>query len=138
MLAWRCGLPQHISMSNVQRETFPAGKFIFLEGHKDFHFYIIEDGRVEIFTNNGGNFIKIGEVGPGESFGEFAMLDRSPRSASARAITDVVVVKVSEEGFEELLAQIPGWASGMLRSFATRLKNMNERLKSSPQFLTKK
>jgi CRP-like cAMP-binding protein len=66
------------------------------------------------------------------------MLDRSPRSASARAITEVSVVKVSEQGFEELLAQIPGWASSMLKSFATRLKSMNERLKSSPQFLPKK
>jgi CRP-like cAMP-binding protein len=125
-------------MSNVQRETFSTGQFIFLEGHKDFHFYIIEEGRVEIFTNDGGNYIKISEIGPGESFGEFAMLDRSPRSASARAITEVCVVKVSEQGFEELLAQIPGWASSMLKSFAIRLKSMNERLKSSPQFLPKK
>lgn len=123
---------------NVQRETFEAGQFIFLEGSKDLHFYIIEDGRVEIFTNSAGNFIKISEVGPGESFGEFALLDRAPRSASARALTNCSVVKVSEEGFEELLAQLPGWASSMLKSFAVRLKSMNERLKSSPQFLPKK
>lgn len=131
-------MTQNGSMSNVQRETFEAGKFIFLEGSKDFHFYIVEEGKVEIFTNNGGNYLRISEVGPGESFGEFAMLDRSPRSASARALTNCTLVKVTEAGFEELLAQIPGWASSMLKSFAVRLKNMNEKLKSSPQFLPKK
>ncbi len=125
-------------MSNIQQETIAAGQFIFLEGDKDFHFYIIEEGRVEIFSNSGGRYLKITDVGPGESFGEFAMLDRAPRSASARAITEVKLVKVSEAGFEELLAQIPGWASGMLKNFAVRLKNMNERLKTSAQFLGKK
>jgi len=120
---------------DVSRETYLAGQFIFLEGDQDLHFYIIEEGRVEIFTNPGGKHLKISEVGPGDSFGEFALLDRAPRSASARALTPVSLVKVSEKGFEELLAQIPGWASVMLKSFAVRLKNMNERLKQSPQFL---
>lgn len=120
---------------DVSRESFEAGQFIFLEGDRDLHFYIVEEGRVEIFSSPGGKHLKISELGPGESFGEFALLDRSPRSASARALTPVSLVKVSEQGFEELLAQIPGWASGMLKSFAARLKSMNERLKESPQFL---
>lgn len=122
----------------VLRETFQAGQFIFLEGDKDLHFYIVEEGRVEIFTNANNKHIKILEVGPGESFGEFALLDRAPRSASARALTPVELVKVSETGYEELLAQIPGWASSMLKSFALRLKSMNEKLKQSPQFIGKK
>jgi CRP/FNR family cyclic AMP-dependent transcriptional regulator len=122
---------------NVSRESFEAGQFIFLEGDRDLHFYIVEEGKVEIFSSAGGKHLKISEVGPGESFGEFALLDRSPRSASARAVTHVELVKVSEHGFEELLSQLPGWASGMLKSFAARLKSMNERLKTSPQFLGK-
>lgn len=123
---------------NISREEFKAGQFIFNEGDQDQFFYIVETGTVEIFAaapGVHGKFIKISEVGPGESFGEFAMLDRAPRSASARALTAVSLVKVSEQGFEEMLSQIPGWASGMLRSFASRLKSMNERLKDTPQFL---
>ena len=125
-------------MSNVQQQNIAAGQFIFLEGDKDFHFYIIEEGQVEVFTAAHGNHIKISEFGPGDSFGEFAMLDRSARSASARALTNVKLVKVSEAGYQELLEQIPGWAASMLKSFAIRLKSMNEKLKSSPQFLGKK
>lgn len=122
---------------DISRESFQAGQFIFLEGDRDFHFYIVEEGVVEIFTTAKGKHLKIADVEAGESFGEFAMLEKAPRSASARALTSVELVKVSEKGFEELLAQIPGWASSMLKSFSQRLRNMNERLKESPQFLKK-
>lgn len=123
---------------DVQRVSFPQGRFIFLEGDRDAYFYIVEEGRVEIFSNPGGKHVKIAEVGPGESFGEFALLDGAPRSASARAMTEVQLVKVSQRGYEQMLQQIPGWASSMLKSFASRLKSMNEKLIASPQFLTKK
>ena len=120
---------------NIQRESFPAGEIIFREGDQDQHFYIVEEGTVEIATVKDGNYVKIAEVGPGESFGEFAMLIRAPRTASARSLTDVQLVKVTEAGFEELMGQLPDWASSMLRSFAARLRAMNDRLKQSPQFL---
>lgn len=123
---------------NVSREVVAPGKFIFLEGDQDFHFYIVEEGKVEIFSEAGGKYIKITEVGPGESFGEFAMLIRAPRTASARALTEVHMVKVTEEGFNELLGQLPDWAGSMLRSFAQRLKDMTVRLKEQPQFVAKK
>jgi CRP/FNR family transcriptional regulator, cyclic AMP receptor protein len=123
---------------NVSRETYTPGQFIFLEGDNDLHFYIVEEGKVEIFTEASGKYLKIAEVGPGESFGEFAMLIRAPRTASARALTEAQVVKVTEQGFEELLGQIPDWASSMLRSFAQRLRDMNTRLKEIPQFVAKK
>ncbi len=44
---------------DVSRESFEAGKFIFLEGDRDLHFYIVEEGRVEIFSSPGGKHLKI-------------------------------------------------------------------------------
>ncbi len=117
---------------NIMRESYAAGEFIFLERDQDSHFYIIEEGSVEICTSQDGNYIRIAEFGPGESFGEFAMLTREARSASARAMTNVELVKVTEEGFQELLAQLPDWASSMLKSFAARLRTMTARLKEYP------
>lgn len=119
---------------NLSRQTVPAGSFVFVEGDQESHFYIIEEGEVEIFTMVEGKIIPIVTCGPGESFGEFAMLVDAPRTASARAVTDCVLVKVSREGFEELLNQLPGWANTMMKSFAHRLTNMNDVLKKSPQF----
>ncbi len=122
----------------IQRQEIPKGSFVFIEGDKDYHFYIVEKGEVEIFTMVDGKILPIAKVGPGESFGEFALLERAPRSASARATTEVHLVRVSEEGYQELLTQLPAWASSMLTSFAHRLRHMTDALKASPQFITEK
>jgi CRP/FNR family cyclic AMP-dependent transcriptional regulator len=110
----------------VQREVYKPGEYIFFEGDIDFHFYIVEAGQVSIFTKGqDGHKIHIAEVNGGESFGEFALLDRKPRSASAQAVVETTVFKVSESGYERLLEELPVWASTMLKSFATRLRKMN-------------
>lgn len=126
-------------MEQLERESYPAGSFIFLEGDTQSHFYIIETGQIEIFTQtkDGQHHLGIATFGPGESFGEFALLAQTPRSASARAVTDVDVIKVSEAAYERLVAELPEWASSMLRSFVQRLKTMNIRFKDVPQFLPK-
>jgi CRP-like cAMP-binding protein len=85
---------------------------------------------VGIYTkDNMGKRIPITEIVDGESFGEFALISKSPRSASAQAITDVSLVKVSEEGFTELMAELPVWAESMLKSFVDRLQNMTEKIR---------
>jgi CRP/FNR family transcriptional regulator, cyclic AMP receptor protein len=127
------------AQGDILKETYQAGKLIFCEGDLDFHFYIVETGEVQIFTKNKtGKKINICKVGPGESFGEFALLSRQPRSASAEAITSVNLVKVSQAGYEELLGDLPVWASSMMKSFIERFKKVNELLKASEQFLPRK
>ncbi len=123
---------------DIQKVAYKTGDFIFLEGDKESHFYIIEKGTVQIFTKKpNGERVNICDISEGESFGEFALLDKAPRSASAKALSDVVLVKVSAEGYEKLLSEIPVWASSMLRSFIIRLKNMNKLIKSTDQFIKK-
>ncbi len=112
------------------------GEHIFMEGDQDLHFYIVESGQVKIYTKNeSGGQVPIITISEGESFGEFALLDKQPRSASAVAITDCLLIKVSQQGYEQLLSELPVWASSMLKSFAGRLKNMNVILKKMPQFI---
>lgn len=124
---------------NIHREHYQKGEFIFFEGDIESHFYIIEKGEVQIFTKaNTGKRINICTINEGESFGEFALLDNAPRSASAEAMSDVSLIKVSEQGYEQLLSELPLWASCMLKSFMSRLKNMNTLLKASDQFLNLK
>lgn len=113
----------------VQREIYKPGEYIFFEGDLDFHFYIIETGQISIFTKSPeGRKINITLVNEGESFGEFALLDRKPRSASAQAVVETTVFKISEKGYEALLEELPVWASTMLKSFASRLRKMNAAL----------
>jgi CRP/FNR family cyclic AMP-dependent transcriptional regulator len=120
----------------IVKETYKAGDFIFFEGDLESHFYIVEEGNIQIFTTNTlKQRVDICQVEAGESFGEFALLDNQPRSASAQAITDVTLIKVTEAGYQELLEELPGWAASMLESFAHRLKNMTRVLQDSDQFI---
>lgn len=124
--------------ADITKEVYRPGEFIFFEGDIDFHFYIVQKGQIQIFTKStAGHRVNIALVSDGESFGEFALLDKQPRSASAQALTDCTLIKVSERGYEQLLEELPVWANSMLKSFAIRIKNMNEMLKDMPQFLAK-
>lgn len=117
-------------MSAITRETLQMGDFVFFEGDIEAHFYIIETGYVKIFTKDKlGQRIDIARLGPGDTFGEFALIDKGARTASAQAETDVKLMKISEEGYDIMLNDLPLWASSMLRSFSARLKNMNQAVK---------
>lgn len=125
-----------MSENTIIKESYQPGDFIFFEGDIESHFYIIETGSVQIFTKNKqGKRIDICLLGDGESFGEFALLDNKPRSASAQAVTEVNLVKVSAQGYEQLLADLPVWATSMMKSFMERLKNSTQLLKETEQFL---
>jgi CRP/FNR family cyclic AMP-dependent transcriptional regulator len=111
----------------VVRERYKVGEYIFFEGDIDYHFYIVEEGQVQIFTKDTqGKRLDIVTVNKSESFGEFAFLERKPRSASAQALTEAVVVRISEKGYQQLLSELPTWANAMLQSFAGRIRHMNE------------
>lgn len=123
----------------IVRETYAPNDYIFFEGDIESHFYIVETGKVQIFTKNKlGKRIDIMLAEEGESFGEFALLDNKPRSASAQAVTETSVIKVSAEGYEQLLSELPVWAACMMKSFVVRLKNMTDQLRASDQFLERK
>ncbi|MES2800875.1 MAG: cyclic nucleotide-binding domain-containing protein [Bdellovibrionota bacterium] len=118
-------------MSSITKESFKAGDFIFFEGDIEAHFYIIETGTVKIFSKNKtGEKVELAQLNPGETFGEFALIDKGARTASAQAVTDCKLVKISEEGYNIMLNDLPLWASSMLESFSTRLKTMNTQLKN--------
>ncbi|MEK2646125.1 Crp/Fnr family transcriptional regulator [Bdellovibrio sp. BCCA] len=122
------------ALSAIQKETYKPGDYVFFEGDIENHFYIVESGVVNIFTkDNMGKRIPITDIVDGESFGEFALISNSPRSASAQAVTDVVLVKVSEDGFKQLMSDLPTWAECMLKSFVDRLQNMTEKIRELEQ-----
>lgn len=131
--------PIATSGTAIVRETYAPNDFIFFEGDIESHFYIVETGKVQIFTKNkAGKRIDILLVDEGESFGEFALLNNKPRSASAQAVTEVSLIKVSAEGYEQLLSELPVWAACMMKSFVVRLKNMTDQLRATDQFLERK
>lgn len=71
---------------------FKAGEVVFRQGYPGDYAYIITDGEVEVYTEeHDGSENHLAYLGAGEMFGELALLDDRPRSASVRAKTDIVL-----------------------------------------------
>ena len=103
--------------SNVR--TFSAGQFIFAEGDPDDEqMYAVLDGEVDIVRHQR----VLETILPGGVFGEMALLDNQPRSASAIAKTDCRVAAIMEQRFTLVVSQNPPFALEMMRLLAERVR----------------
>lgn len=84
--------------SNI-RQCYP-GEIIFCEGEPGDSLYVIMDGEVKIFRNSGNSEITMNILTAGQIFGEMALLDKKPRSATAIATTNTKLAVVSKVNFE--------------------------------------
>ena len=84
-------------------KKFPKGSVIFSEFEPGASFYLIQSGRVQLIKIINGAEKNLDILQQGEIFGEMAVLDNSPRSASAIAYDDVVALEFNKENFEILL-----------------------------------
>jgi len=98
--------------------TFEAGQVIFERGDPSDFMYGIMDGVVEIRV---GDHVLETLTG-GHVFGELALLDDEPRSATALAKTECRVVQVGAPGFHEMIALYPEFALDVMRTMANRLR----------------
>jgi len=103
---------------------YKAGETIFREGDRGSEFYVIQRGRVRILSGNR----LLETLGENEIFGEMALIDDSPRSATAAAETDVAVAPVTEEQYLFLVRHTPFFALKVLRVLAQRLRAQNKAL----------
>jgi CRP-like cAMP-binding protein len=103
--------------------TFAAGDVVFAEGDKGDKMYVVRSGEIEIERN--GKVIET--LPPGGIFGEMALIDGSPRAATARAKTDCEVAPISEKSFLFLVHETPFFAVSVMRALAERLRRSNVR-----------
>jgi CRP-like cAMP-binding protein len=102
-------------------KEFKAGEVIFREGDAATEFYVVQSGKVDIRLGNR----LLGTVGDRDIFGEMALIDVAPRSATAVAATDVKLVAVGEKQFLFLVSQTPHFALNVMRTLARRLRAQN-------------
>ena len=110
--------------SNIEAQFFKAGSTIFREGDEANELFVIKSGQVRIQIGNR----TVTELAADNIFGEMALIDREPRSATAVATTDVEVVPVSEKQFLFLVSQTPYFALKVMRVLAQRLRVTNKTL----------
>jgi ABC-type multidrug transport system ATPase subunit/CRP-like cAMP-binding protein len=84
------------------------------EGDPGDAMYIVREGTVCISTRIGDDTVELARLGPGQSFGELALLTHGTRTATVRAATPVSLWRLSAQDFDELLAREPALAAAML------------------------
>ncbi len=116
----------------VEKRRFKKGEIIFSEDSEADGMYIIESGNVRVYKTTGGakkNEIELCTLGPKAMFGEMAIIDDNPRSASVQAIAPTVCTVITRTIFEEQLDQIPPWMVSMIRVLVKRLRETNDKLR---------
>ncbi|MDR2304029.1 MAG: Crp/Fnr family transcriptional regulator [Treponema sp.] len=107
--------------------SFQAGEMIFSEFEPGDTFYLIQSGRVELVKIIGDIEKTLDILQPSEMFGEMAILENSPRSATAIALDTVKVLEFNSQNFEILLLGNPQIALKLLRMFAKRIYDSKRR-----------
>jgi signal transduction histidine kinase len=110
----------------AKRQSVPAEKIIFNEGDKGDGLYVVGSGWVEIFVRGGENERhSVMHAGPGEFFGELAVLDDQPRSAGAAAVQDTELWFLPRADLLNLLERSPQLGLTLLREVSNRLREFN-------------
>ncbi len=101
---------------------------IFSENDRSRDLYFIEKGSVRILKNKDGKKMELALLKEGAIFGEMALLDGKPRSASAVANEDCQLTVVSEQEFNKKIENVPNWYLSLIRIASERLRQINDQL----------
>ncbi len=105
----------------LKRERYLKGQVIFSEGQEGDALYLIESGQVQVVTGSPGEEKILAYLGPGNFFGELALLLNEPRSATVRVVIDAEVWVLRKGALQDLLEDHPIIALRMSRELSRRL-----------------
>jgi len=111
------------------RGGFPLQRFetntkIFVQDDPGKCMYVVRSGKVSVMA--GGTVLE--NIGPNQTFGEMALIDGAPRSATALTREPTEVAVIDEEAFLYLVEKNPAFALDLLRRLTVRLRRMTESL----------
>jgi CRP-like cAMP-binding protein len=110
----------------TEEVTVPAGRVLCEEGTIGREFFLIVDGQASVRRNGR----KIATLGPGQYFGELALLDRRPRSATVVSETEMLLLILGQQQFNGVLDAVPALSRKLLAAMATRLRDSDAKLSS--------
>ena len=115
----------HDALDRFARD-FPPGTVLFEEGQPGDYMYVVQSGEVEIRRQVGETERVLAVLPPGEFFGEMAILNGRPRSATAVVKTAARLLVIEGRTFEAMLRARPEIALRIIKSLASRLENANQ------------
>jgi uncharacterized membrane protein len=115
----------------IDELTLSAGETLFNAGEPGESLYVVRSGEVDLFIKDtAGQRIPLAMVGAGEVFGELALLDRSPRTATAIAMTDSTLLELDREDLLLLFQSSPTAALRLLAALGRMTRKADELLRT--------
>ena len=117
-------------------ERYPKYKIICHENSRGGEMFLIAKGKASVYIQGPPpdyNRINIAELGPGDFFGEMSLLEKLPRFASIKALSDVKVLIINRAILKQVVKINPDFAIMMLKKFSSRLRKWNQGKKRKKQ-----
>ncbi|MFQ5865184.1 MAG: mechanosensitive ion channel family protein [bacterium] len=142
-LLGRTELFKHLDMNelrelaaNMKRKNYDKGQKLIKQGDAGDSMFILSEGLLHAFlgTNNKKTEVKVGQIIPGEFFGEMSLLTGEPRAATIVAITDVIAHEITKENMKALLTKRPEMAETISKVVAERrVRNSQAMATATPE-----
>lgn len=109
----------------VEEKEIKRGDILFYEGEPGEDMFMIVRGALQALKGRPEDNVVLATLGERDCIGEMAILDDEPRSASARAAEDALLLKIKRDDFRDLIGEDPAVAFGVFRVFTRRLRAAN-------------
>jgi diguanylate cyclase (GGDEF)-like protein len=110
--------------------TFPAGTTIVEIGDMGQSLFLIVEGSVRVLYPSRGNDFELARLGAGDFFGEMALLNDKPRSATVQAVDEVNLLVLDKLDFREVIRKAPAVALRLLETLSFRIRNADDHISS--------
>lgn len=133
------GVPEEVLAQlalGASPEALEAGAYVFVEGEPGRDVYLVLEGAIELTRTVGrGELQRLALMDRGQVFGELALFDGLPRSATATAFVRATVLRLPAELIARLLGEAPGFAAPLLfnvvRKISLRLRDADDALRAA-------
>jgi CRP-like cAMP-binding protein len=116
---------------DFRESRFAKGQLLFARGDPGSHIYLVSEGQVRLaIASADGRELSFEIVGPGDLFGEIAVLDGLPRSAEATALAPTVAYTIAQKDFRRLMAQHQRLADAVVTFLCGRLRELSNKLET--------
>ena len=113
----------------TSRRTCPKDTVVFFENEEGDSFFIIVDGRIKVtILGDDGREVILSVLGRGDFFGEMALLDNEPRSATAIAVEDTELLSLHRNDFQSVLTDNRSIMSALIKILTARLRRANHQI----------
>ena len=113
-----------------ERVTFEAGQELFHQGDVPDAAYIVIDGSAEVILETPNGRVTVAEIGRNELVGDMGVICDMPRTATVRAKSQLVTLKVSKDLLLRMITEFPAMAIEIMRVMAHRLEHTNAQLRA--------